>query len=108
MDEEPTESVNSDQPRYQLRNRTTAVSSSSSQVLITSHANLPAIGGCIAEGRSSGEAAEASLVDPPLKEMSQFSPILRWDKRAKTRAQLKFIHRLYCSRTQSVRIHALR
>ena len=44
MDEEPTESVDSDQPRYQLRNRTTAVSSSSSQVLITSRANLPAIG----------------------------------------------------------------
>jgi len=76
MDEELTQSVDSDQPRYQLRNRTTAVSSSSSQVLITSHANLPAIGGCVAEGRSSGEAAEASLVDPPLREMSQFSPIL--------------------------------
>ena len=76
MDEEPTESVDSDQPRYHLRNRPTAVSSSSSQVLITSHANLPATGGCMAEGRSSGEAAEASLVDPPLREMSQFSPIL--------------------------------
>ena len=67
MDEEPTQSVDSDQPRYQLRNRTTAVSSSSSQVLITSHANLPAIGETMAEGRSSGEAAEASLVDPPHK-----------------------------------------
>ena len=76
MDEGPTESLDSDQPRYQLRNRTTAVSSSSSQVLITSHANLAAIGGCMAEGRSSGEAAEASLVHPPLKEMSQLSPIL--------------------------------
>jgi len=30
----------------------------------------------MAEGRSSGEAAEASLVDPPLREMSQLSPIL--------------------------------
>ena len=69
MDEEPTESVDSDQPRYHLSNRPTAVSSSSSQVLITSHANLPAIDGCMAEGRSSGEAAEASLVDPPLREM---------------------------------------
>ena len=108
MDEGPTEPVDSDQPRYQLRNRTTAVPSSSSHVLITSHANLPAIGGCMAEGRSSGEAAEASLVDPPLREMSQLSQYWRWDKRAKTRAQLKFIHRLYCSRTQSVRIHALR
>ena len=63
-------------PRYQLRNRTTAVSSSSSHVLITSHANLPAIDGCMAEGRSLGEAAEASLVDPPLREMPQLSPIL--------------------------------
>jgi len=76
MDEEPTESVDSDQPRYHLRNRPTAVSSSSSQVLITSHANLPAIDGCRAEGRSPGEAAEASLVDPPLREMPQLSPIL--------------------------------
>ena len=76
MDEEPTESVDSDQPRYQLRNRTTAVPSSSSHVLITSHANLPAIGVCMAEGRSAGEAAEDSLVDPPLREMSQLSPIL--------------------------------
>ena len=76
MDEEPTESVDSDQPRYQLRNRTTAVSSSSSHVLVTSHANLPATDGRMAEGRSSGEPAEASLVDPPLREMSQLSPIL--------------------------------
>jgi len=59
MVEEVTESVDSDQPRYHLRNRPTAVSSSSSQVLITSHANLLAIDGCMAEGRSSGEAAEA-------------------------------------------------
>jgi len=45
-------------------------------VLITSRANLPATDECMAEGRSSGEAAEASLGDPPLREMSQFSPIL--------------------------------
>jgi len=53
MDEEPRESVDSDQPRYHLRNRPTAVFSSSSQVLIrpTSHANLPAIDGRMAEGR---------------------------------------------------------
>ena len=76
MDEEPTESVDSDQPRYHLRNRPTAVSSSSSQVLIMSCANLPATDGRMAEGRSSGEPAEASLVDPPLREISQFSPIL--------------------------------
>ena len=76
MDEEPTQSVDSDQPRYQLRNRTTAVSSSSSQLMITSHANLTAIDRCMAEGRLSGEAAEASLVDPPLREMSQVCPIL--------------------------------
>ena len=73
MDEGPTEPVDSDQPRYQLRNRTTAVSSSLSHVLITSHANLPATDECMAEGRSPGEAAEASLVDPPLREMSQLS-----------------------------------
>jgi len=65
MDEEPTESVDSGQPRYHLRNRPTAVSSSSSQVLITSHAILPAIDGCMAKSRLSGDAAEASLVDPP-------------------------------------------
>jgi len=99
------ESVDSDQPRYRLRNRTNAVSSSSSQVLITSHANLPAIDGCMAKGRSSGEAAEDSLVDPPLREMPQLSPILEVEQ--ETRAQQKFIHRPYCSRTQSVRIHAL-
>ena len=75
MDEEPTESVDSDQPRYHLRNRPTAVSSSSSQVLIMSRANLSATDGCMAEGRSSGEAAEASLVDPPLREMPQRSPM---------------------------------
>ena len=57
MDEEPTESVDSDQPRYHVRNRPTAASSSSSQVLITSRANLPATDECMAEGRSSGETA---------------------------------------------------
>ena len=38
--------------------------------------NLPAIDGCMTEGRSSGEAAAASLVDPPLREMSQLFAIL--------------------------------
>ena len=60
----------------------------------------------MAEGRSSGEAAEASLVDPPVREMSQPTPILEVEQES-TRAQLKFIQDLFCSRTQSVRIHAL-
>ena len=76
MDEEPTESVDSDQPRYRLRSRPTAVSSSSSQVPITSHANLPAIDGCMAEGRSEEEATDASQGSSPPWEMPQLSPIL--------------------------------
>jgi len=57
---EPTDS---DQPRYQLRNRTTTVSTSSSQVTTMSHANLPAIDGHMAEGRSEEEATDASQTD---------------------------------------------
>jgi len=78
MDEEPT----ADQPRYLLRNRPTTVSSSFSQVPITSHANLPAIDGCMTEGRSSGEAVEASLVDPPLRDMPQLSPMLEVEQQS--------------------------
>jgi len=47
MDKEPIEPTDSDQPRYQLRNRTTTVSASSSQVTTMSRANVPAIDGRI-------------------------------------------------------------
>ena len=76
MDKEPIEPTDSDQPRYQLRNRTTTVSTSSSQVTTMSHANLPAIGGRMAEGRSEEEATDASQGSSPPREMPQLSPIL--------------------------------
>ena len=54
---EPTDS---DQPRYQLRNRnTTTVHTSLSQATTMSLANLPAIDGRMAEGRSEEEATDA-------------------------------------------------
>jgi len=59
MDKESIEPTDSDQLRYQLRNRTSTVSTSSSQVAAVSHANLPAIGGRMAEGRSEEEATDA-------------------------------------------------
>jgi len=58
------------------RNRTTTVCSSSSQVTTTSHANLPAIVGCMAEGRSQEEPTDASQGGSPPREMPQLSPIL--------------------------------
>ena len=71
------EPTNSDQPWYQLRNRTTTtVSASSSQVTTMSHANLPATDGCMAEGRSEEEATDASQGSSPPREMPQLSPIL--------------------------------
>jgi len=48
MDEEPTESTISDQPRHQL----TALCSSLSPLPITSHARFPAVEGHTTEGRS--------------------------------------------------------
>jgi len=76
MDKEPIELIDSDQPRYQLRNRTTTVSASSSQVTTMSHANLPAIVGRMAEGRSEEEATDASQGSSPPREMPQLSPLL--------------------------------
>ena len=79
---EPTDS---DQPRYQLRNRTTTtVSASSSQVTTMSRANLPAINGRMAEGRSEEEATDASQGISPPREMSQLSPILEVEQDSQT------------------------
>ena len=84
MDKEPIEPTDSDQPRYQLRNRTTTVSVSSSQVTTMSHANLPAIDGRMAEGRSEGEATDASQGSSPPREMPQLSPILEVEQDSQT------------------------
>ena len=80
MDKEPMELTDSDQPQYQLRNRTTTVPSSSSQVTTTSHANLPAIVGCMAEGRSEEVAADASQWGSLPREMLQLSPVMEVDR----------------------------
>jgi len=48
MDKEQMEFIDSGQPRHQLRNKTTIASNSSSYETATSHANLPAIVGCMA------------------------------------------------------------
>ena len=84
MDKESMEPTDSDQPRYQLRNRTTTVSASSSQVTTMSHANLPAIGGRMAEGRSEEEATDASQGSSPPREMPQLSPILEVEQDSQT------------------------
>jgi len=76
---EPTDS---DQSRYQLRNRTTTVSASSSQVTTMSRANLPAIDGRMAEGRS--EATDASQGSSPHREMPQLSPMLEVEQDSQT------------------------
>jgi len=79
---EPTDS---DQPRYQLRNRTTTtVPTSLSQATTMSHANLPAIDGRMAEGRSEGEATDASQESSPPREMPQLSPILEVEQDSQT------------------------
>jgi len=70
------EPIDSHQPRYQLRHRTTTVSTSSSQVITMSHDNFPAIDGRMAEGRSEEEATDASHGSSPPAEMPQLSPIL--------------------------------
>jgi len=71
---EPTDS---DQPRYKLRNRTTnTVSTSSSQVTAISHANLPAIDGRMADGRSEQEATDANQGSSSPRQMPQLSPKL--------------------------------
>ena len=71
---EPTDS---DEPRYQLRNRTTTtVPTSLSQATTMSHANLPAIDGRMAEGRSEEGATDASQGSSPPRGMPQLSPIL--------------------------------
>jgi len=87
MDEKPIEPIDPDQPRYQLRNRTTTVSSSSSQVTTMSHANLQAIVGCMAEGRSEKEVADASQGGSPLKECSSFPQYWRWNEIIKVQVQ---------------------
>jgi len=74
------EPIDPDQPRYQLRNRTTTVSSSSSQVTTMSHANLQTIVGCMAEGRSEKEAADASQGGSLPQGMLQFSPVLEMER----------------------------
>jgi len=84
MDKEPIEPTDSDQPRYQLRNRTTTVSASLSQVTTMSHANWPAIDGRMAEGRSEGEATDASHGSSPPREMPQLSPILEVEQDSQT------------------------
>jgi len=84
MDKEPIEPTDSDQPRYPLRNRTTTVSASSSQVTTMSHANLPAIDGRMAEGRSEGEATDASQGSSLPREMPQLSPILEVEQDSQT------------------------
>jgi len=72
MDKESREPTDSDQPRYQLRNRTTTtVSASSSKVTTMSHANLPAIDGRMADGRSEEEETDASQGRSPPREMPQ-------------------------------------
>ena len=77
MDKESMEPTDSDQPRYQLRNRTTTtVSASSSPATTMSHAKLPAIDGRMAEGRSEEGATDASQGSSPPREMPQLSPIL--------------------------------
>ena len=77
--------TDSDQPRYQLRNRTTTtVPTSLSQVTTMSHANLPAIGGRMAEGRSEEEATDASQGSSPPREMPQLSPILEVEQDSQT------------------------
>jgi len=65
----------SDEPRYQVWNRLTAVSSSLSLLLVTTSQAFPAVEGHTAEG-GSVEVAEASQVDPLPREMSQLSLIL--------------------------------
>ena len=49
-----------------------------------SHANLPAIDGRMAEGRSEGEATDASQGSSPPREMPQLSPILEVEQDSQT------------------------
>ena len=81
---EPTDS---DQPRYQLRNRTTVLL----QSLPVCHKRQPClmlicrpIDGRMAEGRSEGEATDASQGSSPHREMPQLSPILEVEQDSQT------------------------
>ena len=49
-----------------------------------SHANLPAIDGRMAEGRSEAEATDASQGSTPSREMPQLSPILEVEQDSQT------------------------
>jgi len=49
-----------------------------------SHANLPAIDGRMAEGRSEEEATDASEGSSPPREMPQLSPILEVEQDSQT------------------------
>jgi len=49
-----------------------------------SHANVPAIDGRMAEGRSEGEATDASQGSSPPREMPQLSPILEVEQDSQT------------------------
>jgi len=79
MDKEQMEVTDSDQHRYQLRNRTTTVSGVRHKWR-PCHANLPTIVGCIAEGRSEEEVSDANQGVSPPRVRPQLSPTLEVER----------------------------